>query len=81
MSFVAAVTFVMYHKVHLLLDDIVVVAAESDEWCLRSPQMHRTLFHFLATVIFSTKISRNNCVVLKLNHEKTDAVGGPETKD
>ena len=44
--FVAAVAFVMYQKVHLLLDDIAVVAAEGDERCLGGPQMHRTLFRF-----------------------------------
>ena len=51
MPFVAAVAFV---NVHLLLDDIAVIAAEGDEWCLRSPQMHRTPFCFLEL--------RNNCV-------------------
>ena len=39
MPFVAVVAFVMYKKVHLLLDDIVVVATEGDERCLRGPQM------------------------------------------
>ena len=46
MPFVAAVAFVMYQKVHLLLDDIVVVAVEGDEWCLAGPRMHRTPFRF-----------------------------------
>ena len=34
MPFVAAVAFVMYQKVRLLLNDIAVVAAEGDERCL-----------------------------------------------
>jgi len=34
MHFVAAVAFVIYRKVHLLLGDIAVVAAEGDERCL-----------------------------------------------
>jgi len=46
MPFVATVTFVMYQKVCLLLDDIVVVAGEGDERCLGGPRMHRTPFHF-----------------------------------
>ena len=46
MLFVAAVTFVMYQKVHLLLNDIAVVAAEGDECCLGGPRMHRTPFGF-----------------------------------
>ena len=46
MPFVAVVAFVMYRKVHLLLDDIVVVAAEGDKRCLQGPQMHRTPFRF-----------------------------------
>ena len=33
MPFVAAVGFVMYQKVHLLLNDIAVVAGEGDERC------------------------------------------------
>ena len=47
MPFVAAVAFVMYQKVHLLLNDIaVIVTVEGDERCLGGPQMHRTLFRF-----------------------------------
>ena len=46
MPFVAAVAFVMYHKVHLLLDDIAVVAAEDDERCFGGLQIHRTPFRF-----------------------------------
>jgi len=46
MTFVAAVAFVMYHKVHLLLDDIAVVAAEDDERCFGGLQIHRTPFRF-----------------------------------
>jgi len=48
----------MYQKVHLLLDDMRIVAAEGGERCLRCPQMHRIPFRFLElpTVIFSTKI-------------------------
>ena len=34
MPFVAAVAFVIYQKVHLLLDDVAVVATEGDERCL-----------------------------------------------
>ena len=37
MPFVATVGFVMYQKVHLLLDDIEVVAGEGDERCLGGP--------------------------------------------
>ena len=46
MPFVAAVAFVMYQKVRLLLDDIAVVAAEGDERCLEGLRMHRTPFRF-----------------------------------
>ena len=46
MPFVAAVTFVMYQKVCLLLDDIAVVATEGDERYLGGPQLHRTPFRF-----------------------------------
>ena len=57
MPFVAAVAFVMYQKVHLLLNDIVIIAGE---WCLEGPQMHRSPFcfselhnsHFLHGVVF-----------------------------
>ena len=42
MPFVAAVAFVMYQKLHLLLNDIAVVAAEGDERCLGGPRMHKT---------------------------------------
>ena len=37
MPFVTKVAFVMYQKVHLLLDDIAVVAVEGDERCLGGP--------------------------------------------
>ena len=37
MPFVAAVAFLMYQKVSLLLDDIAVVAAEGDERYLEGP--------------------------------------------
>ena len=37
MHFVATVAFVMYQKVHLLLDDAMVIATEGDEWCLGGP--------------------------------------------
>ena len=63
MPFVAAVAFVIYQKVHLLLDDIAVVATEGDERCLGGLQMHRTSFCFseafqnYATVIFSMEIT------------------------
>ena len=43
MSFVAAVTFVVYQKVHLLLNDIAVVAVEGDE--LQFSELHNS--HFL----------------------------------
>ena len=46
MPFVAAIAFVMYQKVHMLLDDITVVVAEGDERCLGGLQMYRTLFRF-----------------------------------
>ena len=46
MPFVAAIAFVMYQKVHLLLDDITVVVAEGDERCLGGLQMYRTSFRF-----------------------------------
>ena len=48
MPFVAAVAFVIYQKVHLLLSDIAVIATEGDEWCLRGQNY--------TTVISSTKI-------------------------
>ena len=66
MLFVAAVTFAMYQKVHLLLDDIVVVAVEGAERCLWGPQIHRTSFCFqnYTTVISSTEIHANKCAVL-----------------
>ena len=43
MPSVATVTFVMYQNVHLLLNDIVVIA---DELCLEGTQMHRSPFCF-----------------------------------
>ena len=46
MLFVAAVAFVMYQKVHLLLNDIAVVATEGDERCLGGLCVDRTLFRF-----------------------------------
>ena len=48
MPFVAAVAFVIYQKVHLLLGDIAVIATEGDEWCLGGQNY--------TTVISSTKI-------------------------
>ena len=63
MPFVATV---MYQKVHLLLNDIVVLAAEGDEGCLGGHEcieLHST-FHNYTTVISSTEINANNCVVL-----------------
>ena len=46
MPFVATVAF-SNQKVHLLLDDIAVLAAEGDERCLGDPQIYRTcsVFH------------------------------------
>ena len=66
MLFVAVVTFVMHQKVHLLLNDIMVVAVEGDKRCLQGLQMHSTWFGFqnYITVIFSTEIHANNCAVL-----------------
>ena len=67
----------MYQKVHLLVDDIAVVAAEGDERCLGGPRIHRTPFRFselYTTVIFSTEITHT------LNHEKTDAGWGEDQK-
>ena len=60
------------------MDDIAVVAAEGDERCSGFPRMHRTPYRFselYTTVIFSTEITH------KLNHERTDPGGGPETED
>ena len=53
-------------KVHLLLYDIAVVAAEGDERCLGGLQMHRILFCFseLHNSHFLTEIHANSCVVL-----------------
>ena len=59
-----AVAFVMHQKVHLLLDDITVVAAECDERCLGGPRMPRTQFRF-SELHNSHFLHRNNCVVLK----------------
>ena len=63
MRFVATVAFVMYQKVHLLLNDIVVIATEGDEWYLGGPQMHRTLFCF-SELHNSHFLHGNSCVVL-----------------
>ena len=63
MPFVAAVAFVMYQKVHLLLDNIAVVAAEGDERCLGGPRMHRTPFRF-SELHNSHFLHGSNCVVL-----------------
>ena len=63
MPFVAAVAFLMYQKVCLLLDDIAVVAAEGDERYLEGPQMHRTLFRF-SEVHNSHFLHRSNWEVL-----------------
>jgi len=46
MPFVAALTFVMYQKIHLLLDDITEVATEGNDRCFGGLWMHRTSFHF-----------------------------------
>ena len=46
MPFVVAVTFIIDLKVHLLLDDIVTVAAEGDEGGLGGPQTHRIPFRY-----------------------------------
>ena len=62
MPFVAAVAFVIYQKVHLLLDDIAVVATEGDERCLGGLQMHRTLFCF-SELRNSHFLYGSNCVV------------------
>ena len=37
--FVTTVAFMMYQKVHLLLDDIVIVTTEGDERCLGGLRM------------------------------------------
>ena len=50
----------MYQQVHLLLDDIAVVAAEGDE---RGPRMHRTPFRF-SELHNSHFLHGSNCVVL-----------------
>ena len=63
MTFVAAGAFVMYQKVHLLLDEIAVVATEGDEKCLGGLRMYRTLFHF-SELHNSHFLHGSNCVVL-----------------
>ena len=63
MPFVAAVTFVMYQKIHLLLDDIAIVAAEGDERCLGGPRTHRTWFCF-SELHNSHFLHGSNCVAL-----------------
>ena len=61
----ATVALVMYiPESSQLLDDIVIVAVESDERCLECLRMYRTLFQNYTTVISSTKIHTNNCLVL-----------------
>ena len=61
----ATVALVMYMpESSQLLDDIVIVAVESDERCLGRLQMYRTMFQNYTTVISSTKIPTNNCLVL-----------------
>ena len=82
MPFVAIVTFVMYWKVCLLLDDIAEVAAEGNERCFGGLRMHielRSTFQSYTTVISSTEISANNCSPHKLNHGKTAAGEGPKS--
>ena len=64
MPFVAIVAFIVYQKVHLLLDDITVVATEGDERCLGGPRMPRTQFRFLE-LHNSHFLHRNNYAVLK----------------
>ena len=57
-----------YQKVHLLLDDIVVLAAEGDERCLRvlkCIELHSAFQNY--TTDISTEIHANNCIVLILN--------------
>ena len=84
MPFVAAVTLICnVSESSPAAQWHAVVAAEGDERCLRGPQMQRTLFRFLElrNSHFLHENSRNNYVVLKSNHEKTDMGGGPETKN
>ena len=67
MPFVAAVAFVMYQKVCLLLDDITIVGAEGDERCFWEVCEYIQLcsaFQNYTTVIFSMEIHANNCVVV-----------------
>ena len=55
-----------FRNVHLLLDDIAVVAAEGAERCLGGLQMHIELhcaFQNYITVISSKEIHTNNSVV------------------
>ena len=60
----------MYQKVYLLLNDVVVVAMEGNEWCLGGPRVHRTLFRF-SELHNSHFLHRNSsCSPHKLNHEK-----------
>ena len=65
MLFVTAVAFVMYQKVHLLLDDIVLVIVEGDERCLGGLRMMNTLPLFRTTQqSFPSWKFTNRCVVL-----------------
>ena len=57
-----------FRNVHLLLDDIPVVAGEGDERCLGGPVREctelRSTFQNYTTVISSMEIYANNCIVL-----------------
>ena len=67
MTVIPAVAFVMYHmqKVYLLLNDIVVVAVESDERCLVRECIELcSAFQNYTTVISSMETHANKCVVL-----------------
>ena len=63
MLFVATCTFVMYQKVHLLLNNIVVVVVE-DVCELRKCIEHRSTFQNYTIVTSSMEVHTNNCTVL-----------------
>ena len=59
MPLVATVTCVMYHEVHLLLDDIAVVAVEGNKRYVEGLRMQGTpfcTFQYYTTVISSREV-------------------------
>ena len=61
-------------EIHLLLDDIAVIAVESDEWCMGGPRMYRTLFRF------SQQSRKFASSPHKLNYVKQSWVGDQKLK-